>query len=388
MPDIEKLRAAVRGEGLSGWFFYNMAHRDAIADLVLEVPADRSNSRPWAWLFLVDRPPVKIVHRIEAGILRHLPGETILYYTREELTRALASVLPRSGKLAADFSSTVPVSSFLDHGTALFLESLGATLVSAENLVAEYLGRVDEAGQRSQEAAAAVLLSAVHGAWARLSEEVRAGRAVREGDLQDWVVGSVTGAGLPCEPPITGTGRHTNDPHFAVEGRGELVRPGDVIQFDLWARARAEGSIYADISWIGVCAAAPTAEQEAVFDAVTAAREAALSFLSESLAAGRAVRGAEVDRAARAALAGRGFAERVRHRTGHSIGGRVHGFGVNLDSVEFPDERPLREGACFSIEPGIYLEGFGMRTEIDCCIRGGRAVVTSGERQRALLVVG
>jgi Xaa-Pro dipeptidase len=388
MPDIERIRGAIREQGLSGWLFYNMAHRDAIADLILEVPAERSNSRPWVWIFFLDRPPVKIVHRIEAGILRHLPGETIPYYTREEFTRALSQALPRSGRFAADFSARVPVASFLDHGTATFLLSLGVTLAPAEDLVAGYLGTVDETGKLSQESSAKVLRAAVDAAWARLTGEMRGGGAVREGDLQDWIVDSVTAAGLTCDSPITGAGRHTNDPHFAVEGRGAVLQAGDVVQFDLWARGSARGDIYADISWLGICAPAPTTLQRRVFYAVVAAREAALGLLERTLEAGTPVSGADVDRAARAVLTERGFADGIRHRTGHSIGTRVHGFGVNLDSVEFPDERLLKEGACFSIEPGIYLEDFGMRTEIDCCIHKGRPVVTSGERQADLLVLG
>ena len=388
MLDIERMRNAIREGGLSGWLFYNMSHRDPIADIILEVPADRSNTRPWVCIIPLDRPPLKIVHKIEAGILRHLPGETILYYTREEFTRALTHALPPPGRFAADFSVGIPVASFLDHGTASFLQSLGIALASAEDLVAGYLGTVDELGRLSQEASGRVLLAAVRDAWARLGEAVRGGRTVTEGDLQDWITASVTATGLACDPPITGAGRHTSDPHFAVEGRGAVVQAGDVIQFDLWARGSEQGAIYADISWLGICASAPTLTQKRVFDAVVAAREAALACLERGFSRGDPVRGADVDRAARAVLSDRGFAGAIRHRTGHSIGGRVHGFGVNLDSVEFPDDRLLKEGACFSIEPGIYLEDFGMRTEIDCCIHRGRPVVTSGERQAALLVLG
>ena len=159
------------------------------------------------------------------------------------------------------------------------------------------------------------------------------------------------------------------------------------MQFDVWAREKSPGAVYADISWLGVCAAAPTPAQKQVFYAVVEAREAALAFLERGFARGTPVRGAEVDRVTRAVIVRRGFEKGIRHRTGHSIGTRVHGFGVNLDSVEFPDERLITEGSCFSIEPGIYLEQFGMRTEIDCCIRDGGPEVTGGERQTALLTL-
>jgi len=388
MLDIQKIRAAIREEGLSGWLFYNMFHRDEIADLILEVPGQRSNTRPWVCVVSADRPPVKIVHRIEASILSHVPGETILYYTREEFGRALTRALPADGRLAADYSPGIPVGSFLDHGTALLLQSLGASLAPAEGIVARYLGTIDESGRLSHEAAERVLHAAVHEAWALLSDAMGNGRAVREGDLRDRISRGIADAGLESDgPPVVGAGRHTNDPHFRVDDAGAALERGDVVQFDLWARAKTAGAVYADIAWVGVCAASPTPRQKQVFDAVLAAREAAVSLLQRGLEKGEPVRGADVDRTARAVLARLGFQEGIRHRTGHSIGGRGHGVGVNLDSVEFPDERLLTEGACFSIEPGLYLEEFGMRTEIDCCIHGGRLAVTGAERQTALLLL-
>ena len=189
-------------------------------------------------------------------------------------------------------------------------------------------------------------------------------------------------------PPIVGTGRHTNDPHFGVDGRGAALQKGDPVQFDLWAKETTPGAVYADISWVGVCAGSPAPLQQQLFEAVRDAREAAVSLLQRRLAAGTPVTGAEADAAAREVLIQRGFARGIRHRTGHSIGARVHGYGVNLDSVEFPDERVLAEGACFSIEPGIYLEEMGMRTEIDCIIHDGSLLITGTGRQSALLTLG
>jgi Xaa-Pro dipeptidase len=388
MLDTERSRKAIREEGLTAWLFYNVFHRDEIADLVLEVPPDRTNTRPWVCIVSLDRPPVKIVHRIEESILSHVPGETILYSTREEFARAIARGLPAGGKVAADYSAGIPVGSFLDHGTALLLQSLGAELAPADGLVARYLGTIDQRGRESQERAGQALYAAVKNAWKRLSAALRAGQAVFEGDARDWISRSIADAGLVSNgPPVVGAGRHTADPHYGFADAGAAFAPGDVVQLDIWAREKAPDAIYADISWLGVCAASPTARQSQAFEAVLQAREAALSLLEGRLTQGVAVRGAEVDRAARAVLVRHGFEAAIRHRTGHSIGSRVHGFGVNLDSTEFPDERPLSEGSCFSIEPGVYLEEFGMRTEIDCCILGGRLHVTGGERQATLLTL-
>jgi Xaa-Pro aminopeptidase len=168
---------------------------------------------------------------------------------------------------------------------------------------------------------------------------------------------------------------------------GESLAPGDVVQFDVWAKERSPGAIFGDISWAGILAPEPDPKARAVFETVVAAREAALDFIRARLASGTPVTGADVDRATREIISSRGFAGGLRHRTGHSIGERVHGFGVNLDSVEFPDERRLREGSCFSVEPGIYLDGFGIRTEVDAYISEGSLVVCGGERQARLLLV-
>ncbi|MGO9307533.1 MAG: M24 family metallopeptidase [Spirochaetia bacterium] len=389
MLDLEKSRAAIREGGFSGWLLHNVFHRDEIADLILDVPRERTNTRPWVCVLPSDGLPRKIVHRIEASILAHVPGETTAYSTRAEFAQALSRALSRGGTIAADYSPTIPVGSFLDHGTALLLQSLGAALAPAEGLVARYLGALDDEGRRSHGAAAKTLCGSVAGAWDRLSRELRGGRSVTEGDVRDWLTGSIASAGLVSDsPPIVGAGRHTADPHFSVEGRGAALEQGDLVQFDIWAKETSPGAVYADIAWVGVCAPAPSPLQQRMFEAVREAREAAVSLLQRRLAAGTPVSGADVDRAAREVLADRGFAAGIKHRTGHSIGARVHGYGVNLDSVEFPDDRALTEGACFSVEPGIYLEELGMRTEIDCLIHGGALAVTGTGRQLALLTLG
>jgi Xaa-Pro dipeptidase len=388
MLSLDKSRAVIRDTGVSGWLLSNIFHRDEIADLVLGVPREKTNTRPWFCILFADRPPVKIVHRIEESILTHVPGDTTPYSTRAELEAALSRELPRGGKLAANYSRTIPVGSYLDHGTALLLQSAGAALVPAEDLVARYLGTVDDEGRRSHDSAAAVLYAAVADAWSRLTQALRGGRTLTEGDVQEWVMQSISSAGLQADsPPLVGAGRHTNDPHFAVDGRGAAFAPGDTVQFDVWAKEKTPGAVYADISWLGVCAPAPSALQADVFQAVRDAREAAVSLLESRLAGGKPVTGAEADRAARDALTSRGFAGGIRHRTGHSIGARVHGYGVNLDSVEFPDERVLTEGACFSVEPGIYLEDLGMRTEIDCIIHGWALHISGPGRQSRLLTL-
>ena len=74
------------------------------------------------------------------------------------------------------------------------------------------------------------------------------------------------------------------------------------------------------------------------------------------------------------------------HRTGHSIDHRLHGSGPHLDDYETHDDRQLLDGVGFSVEPGIYLTGeFGVRSEVNVHLAGGRAVVTPAAPQRELI---
>ncbi len=387
MTDIARIARAIREAGLSGWLFYNQFHRDEISDLALDIPRATHNSRPWAYVVPAEGEPIRIVHAIEPGILEHLPGRLVRCTARDDLFAAIGAALGPGARLAAQFSAAFPVSSFLDHGTAQLIERLGIRLVSSEELIVDCLGTLDPEGIASHRRAALALHAVVHSAWARIRSAVAAGEAVHEADAQEWIAGLFAEAGLVTDgPALVAAGEASADPHYEPVGRGRELAPGDVVQLDLWAREPGERSVFADISWVGVLAPRPTAEQVRMFDAVVSAREAAVAAIEAGLASG--LSGADVDRVVRDLIGGMGFAGGLRHRTGHAIGTRVHGYGVNLDSVEFPDHRRLREGSCFSIEPGIYLDRFGMRTEVDGIVRGGRLELTGGPRQQRLLDLG
>ena len=101
----------------------------------------------------------------------------------------------------------------------------------------------------------------------------------------------------------------------------------------------------------------------------------------------RDIRGFEVDDAARNHIREHGFGDQFVHRTGHSIGTEVHGTGANMDNLETHDERRIMPGALFSIEPGIYLEDFGVRSEVDVFVTANSAS-TTGAVQRELVRIG
>ena len=72
------------------------------------------------------------------------------------------------------------------------------------------------------------------------------------------------------------------------------------------------------------------------------------------------------------------------HRTGHSIGEKVHGNGVNMDGLETHDVRHLIPHTCNSVEPGIYLPEFGVRSEVNVYIDEKEAGVTGAVQNEIL----
>jgi Xaa-Pro aminopeptidase len=384
-----EMRKAIRDEGLDGWLFCNFRHRDRLADELLGIKRSAANSRLWLYAVFASGESLKIVHFIEADILgTELPGERVLYRNRQELRARLA---PLAGKRwGCHFSPSITAISYLDAGTAALLGEAGLALVPAEGLIQRLKGLLDSGGMASHERAARHLYEIVEIAWAAARQAHDGGTPLYEGDLQRLMLDEIERRNLVTNhPPVVAAGKNSGNPHYNAGGAdtvhaGAVLAENDVIQFDLWAKER--DGIYADISWVGVYGKEAPPEKERAFAHLVQAREGALGFIREALAEGRRPLGADVDRKTREILHGFGYAGAIRHRSGHGIDTEVHGSGVNMDSVEFPDFRPLLDGSCFSLEPGVYFADFGMRTEINVYIKDSRPVISGKDRQFALLL--
>jgi Xaa-Pro aminopeptidase len=388
--DAEKLSAlqeAIREEGLDGWLFCNFRHRDKLADEILGINPGTTNSRLWVYAVPASGGPAGILHAIEPDSLGDLPGGRVSYRSREELAGCLK---PLAGKRwGAHVSESITAISYLDAGTAGFFEKAGLILASAGGLIQRFKGLLSGRDMETHEKAADHLYEIVKTAWALVRERRRRGDALFEGEIRNCMLAEMNKRNLAADHgPIVAAGPNSGNPHYDLSGRGGRIKEDDVVQFDIWAKDPGPGGIYADISWVGVYGPAPRPGMVKAFAELAGVREGALDFIRRELAAGRRPAGADVDREARRMLAGLGHEKALRHRTGHGIDTEVHGSGVNIDSVEFPDSRPLLEGSCFSLEPGIYYPGFGMRTEIDVYIRDGKPVVSGQDRQFQLLTCG
>ena len=386
--DLIAIQEALREEGLDGWLFFDHHERDPLAYRTLKFRPQGTMSRRWYYFLPAQGEPAGLVHRIEPHVIDALPGEKRIYSGWAAQFGGLRALVGGARRVAMQYSPNcaVPYVSMVDGGTIDLVRGLGMEVASSANLIqlfearwsAEQLEMHLEAGRRVDGVRAA--------AFARVREMLRAGTGVREYDIKVFVREGFEKAGLETDHgPIVAVNAHASDPHYEPEAASSAeIRKGDAVLIDLWAKLKQPGAVYYDITWTGYCGAAAPADIENVFAVVTAARDRAVERVKQARESGTELRGFEVDDAARGHIMANGFGEFFVHRTGHSIGEDVHGTGANMDNLETHDERKVIAGTCFSIEPGIYLPEFGIRSEVNVYVEEKGARVT-GEIQKELI---
>ncbi len=206
--------------------------------------------------------------------------------------------------------------------------------------------------------------------------------------MQTWLKNAFQREGLVTDHgPIVATNAHAADPHY--EPRSEyssVIGSGDLILIDMWAKLDRQEAVYYDITWTAFAGSKVPTEIEKVFSIVARARDTAFQRVESALAEGQALRGFEVDDAARDVISSAGYGKAFIHRTGHSITQDVHGTGSNMDNLETHDDRLLLPNTVFSIEPGIYLEHFGIRSEFNV-LTSPRSAQITGEVQHSILLL-
>ena len=384
--NLAGMREAVGAEDVDGWLFYGFQHRDPLAEDLLGLPKDAVNTRRWFYILFSDPERcIKITHAVEKNYLSGLPGTEHVYTSLSELKSLLKKY--DGLYLAAQFSPELSIFSFLDHGTALLLKEAGISISSSGTLIQKVKGLLKDADIASHERSAAHLYEIVSVCRERLSTALAGGNRCSEGDIQSWILEEFNKRGLVYNhPPIVAAGKNSRDPHYMPQNGGAGIEKDMPVQLDLWAKEKTPGAVYADISWVLFTGKEVPEGISSAFSAIKNARDGVVDFLKNELPR-RRVSGAEADETARKILIESGFQRGIRHRTGHGIDTEPHGYGVNLDSVEFPDTRPFMEGSCFSVEPGLYLEEFGLRTEINVYIKNGVPIISGGPVQQNLTVL-
>ncbi|MGB9178220.1 MAG: M24 family metallopeptidase, partial [Pyrinomonadaceae bacterium] len=228
-------------------------------------------------------------------------------------------------------------------------------------------------------------------AFAEIARLIRAGKSVNEYDIQQFMVRRYEEENLTSdgEPPIVAVNANAANPHYepTKDTHAEIKR-GDFVLLDVWAKLKRPDAVYTDQTWTGYVGESVPEEYTLIFNIVREARDSAVKFVQESVRAGKTIKGADVDDVSRGVITRAGYGEQFLHRTGHSIGEEVHGNGANIDDLETKDDRKIIARTCFSIEPGIYLEGkFGVRSEIDVYVSERDAMVTGQPIQTEVIAI-
>ena len=386
LPEIQR---ALTDAGLDGWLLYDFRGSNPIAAEVLSLKGMATRRI----FVLVPRTgvPVAITHNIEQGLWRQWPSAWRRErYSAWRLLEQHLHALVNGKRVAMEYSpgDAVPYVDRVPAGVLEMVRAAGATVFSSGELVTRFYAVWSAPQLASHERAAAHVARIAREGMAEAGARVASGKGMMEHELQRWLVDAFARAGLEADdPPIVAVGANAAEAHYGPsENRPTPIVAGQVLLVDLWARE--PGGVYADQTWMA-SVGAPSSKLSTVWNAVRDGRDAAIALLRDSVSAGRAVRGADIDDAARGVITSRGFGDDFVHRTGHSIDSRsLHGSGPNMDNFETREERLITPGVGFSIEPGIYLSGeLGVRSEVNG-FRGEReAIVTPADYQRELIVI-
>lgn len=388
---IEAVQRALADEGFDGWLLYDFHGSNPIATRVAGLDrGGKMATRRWFYLVPANGSPRGLVHAIERHNLDELPGEKRPYAGRQQLEAGLRDLLRGIKRVAMEYSpgNNIPYLSRVDAGTIEAIRDIGVEVVSSGDLVQRFEAVWSDEAYKTHVAASERLYTIKDRAFELIRERIRAGAPLNEYEVQQRMVGWAEELGLNHELPNVSAQENAGNPHYMPpESGSRAIRPNELVLLDLWGKLRTPGAVFADITWVGYTGASVPDEYQRAFAAARDGRDAAIELVRSAAAEGRDLRGWQVDRACRDVIDKAGFGALFIHRTGHSLGEEVHGNGVHMDDYETHDDRRLIPGTGFTIEPGVYTDRFGVRTEINMFVAEREARVT-GPLQQEIVIIG
>jgi len=386
---IAEIQRHLKAKGFDGWLFYDFQGLNTIARDITALSG--MQTRRWFLFIPAEGEPVALIHRIEEDSYKELPGRRVSYIGWRDLEKKLRELLKGNRRIAMEYSpgNAIPYVSRVDAGTLEMIKGIGVEVVSSADLVAYFQATWDERAYESHILAAKGLYQIKDEAFRFIRQKILGKEKLTEYQLQQFIWNKYKEQGLiSIDLPIAATKRNTGNPHYSPEEDSCLIiEEGDLVLIDLWAKKDVPEGIYADITWMAYVGAQVAKEYAEVFHIVKQARDQAVEFIRQNHKSGKEIYGWQVDDVARGIINQKGYGANFLHRTGHSLGAEVHYNGPNIDNLETRDERALIPRVGFTIEPGIYLEKFGVRSEIDVFMSPQGPEVTTQPIQQEIFTI-
>ena len=398
---FEQIQHYMRSRQIDGWLIHDFRNSNGTLARLLPPPAGVEKRHVTRRLFLfipATGAPTLVTSAIDARAFPDVPAgmaarETFISW---EEYRAALTKFAGGKRIAMEYAPgcALPVVSVIDAGTIELIRTCGAEVISSADLIQVAVAQWGAEAVREHARASALVDAAKNDAFAHIAAAHRAGKPIHEHEVAQFIRDRFKAGGVQWpDGPIVAVNEHAADPHYEPSDKHpQLIKPGDWVLIDLWARIPGDANIHSDITWTGYCGNQVPKRHLEVFNTVRAARDASLALAQAEWKAGRPVQGWQLDDAARHLIEKAGFGAGIRHRTGHSLspGPMVHGTGMNLDNLETHDTRQMLPGTGFTIEPGIYLpdERIGVRNEINVYVDEKQGpVVTSKSQNEPILIV-
>jgi Xaa-Pro aminopeptidase len=391
--NVSDVQKALKADGLDGWLLYDFRGINPIAADVTAVARQAGHlaTRRWYYLIPASGEPRGLVHAIEKNSLAHLPGTTERYAGRDQLEAGLKRLLQGVRTVAMEYSAgcAIPYVARVDAGTIELVRQSGATVVSSGDLVQRFSAVWRDDQIATHRDASDKLYRIKDRAYEAVARRIRDAVPTNEYDIQQLMAGWFRDEGLVTDSDVNvSAAENSGNPHYLPTAAAHrAIRANEIVLLDLWGKLDVPGAVFADITWVGYTGRDVPERYARAFDAIRRARDAGIELVQRAVRDGRDVRGFEVDCAASAVIREAGYGDRILHRTGHSLGETVHGTGVNMDDYETHDDRRLLPGTGFTIEPGVYFDDFGVRTEINMVVADRDASVTGPLQTEILALV-
>jgi Xaa-Pro dipeptidase len=402
MVDVSSAQSYMQEHGIDAWLVYDFRGSNDVMWQLLNTPASTtrrsilfipSRGVPQALVQLLDRPHFPTNGNIEAHY----------YASWAELEAWLRERVGSLGTLALEYSPNcaIPTMSVVDAGMVELIASTGVRITSSADLFQRTVAVWDEQALESHLDASRQVNEILQAAFDLVRSQVSSDQRVSDYDVQRFILDEFARRNLETEhSPVVATNAHSSDPHYEptpdphpsayTQERLSMIREGDWLLIDLWARHPGPTNVFADITWVAYVGTQVPEPYVRVFATVTAARDAVVRRLEEAWAQGETLQGWQLDDVARELIRDAGYGDRFIHRTGHSIGpgSRLQALGVNLDNFETHDTRTIEGGVGFSVEPGVYLDEFGVRSEINVFIHPEKGPQVTTPAQESIVLLG